>query len=259
MIPIRHSPAKTANRQLKKATAKAGETNSQWLARAQATSGVLLLGGSSLEHFRIRVAQSHLRGDLLPSFWSLAGILRDGKTFLSVPLAPPRDISAVPPNNGVQVCRLADYDDPRRFPNIAVLQFPADRDPLRLVSESGGAERDTLELIRHQRSIIDLPALILPWLGYVWGVGRYGNPLLESQGLPSAAFVETVFGLAGIELTPGLTAAASCPEAIWQAAKWWHKFYQKDDAPTGSAASKPPSGVYVTRQPAAAVVELSAD
>ncbi len=255
MIPMRHSPARTANRHLKRLAARSGENNSQWLARAQIASGVILLGGSDLTHFRIRVAQSHLRHDLLPSFWSLAGILLDKKRFVSVPLAPPPDISVVPSNNGVQICPLADYDDPRGYPNIAVLQFPSEQNPLRLRSEGQQSERDTVELIRQQRSIVDLPALIVPWLGYVWGVGRYGNPLLEAEGLPSAVFVETVYGLAGVELTPGLASASSCPEAIWQSAKWWHKFYQQVDAPTSGAAAKPPSGAYVTRQPAAAVVE----
>ena len=258
MISTRQSPAQTANRQLKKLTAKSGETNGQWLARAKgaySSGNILLLGGSSLEHFRIRAAQAHLRTDLLPSFWSLAGIVLDDKSFVSVPLAPPRELSEVPSTNGVQLCPLSEYDDPRRFPNIAVLQFPCEQDPLRIFSESAQATRDTVELIRRQRGMVDLPALILAWLGYVWGVGQYSNPLLASQGLPSAAFVETVYGLAGTELTPGLASASSCPEAIWQAAKWWHEYYQQTDA----AASKAPSGTFVTRQPAAAVVEFGSE
>jgi hypothetical protein len=35
-----------------------------------------------------------------------------------------------------------------------------------------------------------------------------------------------VLGAAGFDLTPGLESRASCPEAIWQAAKWWHKYYE---------------------------------
>ncbi|MDX2029547.1 MAG: hypothetical protein SF339_02690 [Blastocatellia bacterium] len=247
MVPIRNSPATKANKGLKKAAAKTGEGNSQWLARTRLTSGILLLGGSSLEHFRIRVAQSQVRSDLLPGFWSLAGILLDGERFYSVPLAPPVDLSVVPANNGVQLCRLADYDDPRRFPNVAVLQFPGAQNPLLHQAENSDLARDTVELIRHQRSLVDLPALMLAWLSHVWGVT--GNPLLEAKGLPSAVFVESVYGLAGIELTPGLAAAASCPEAIWQAGKWWHQFYQRADAGA-------PTGVYSIRQPAAAVIEL---
>src|SRR6266540_467689 len=105
----------------------------------------------------------------------------------------------------VQRCPLDDYDDPEHFPNIAVLQFTKDSQPI----------RDNVERITGQRNIIDLPSLMLTWLGYIWGTGRAGNPLLEGYGLPSAAFVETVYGLSRIELTPGLASASSCPEAIW--------------------------------------------
>lgn len=64
------------------------------------------------------------------------------------------------------------------------------------------------------------------WLAYVWGAGRAANPLLDSQGIPSAAMVELVLGGAGYDLTPGLESRASCPEAIWQAARWWHSYYE---------------------------------
>ena len=61
---------------------------------------------------------------------------------------------------------------------------------------------------------------MLPWLAFLWGVSGSTNPLLSGTGLPSSAFVETVFAMAGFELTPGLSSASSCPEAIWQSAKW---------------------------------------
>jgi hypothetical protein len=81
--------------------------------------------------------------------------------------------------------------------------------------------------------------------------------LLAGNGLPSAAFVETVYGIAGVEVTPGLSSASSCPEAIWVAAKWWHQFYGegtgvRDEA---HAIARMPTGNFAVRQPAAAVVE----
>jgi hypothetical protein len=207
-----------------------------------------MLGGSSLSHFRIRVAQSHLRSDLLPSFWSLVGLLEDAQTFLSVPLDLRPEGSEIPATNAIQTCRIADYDDPQRFPNIAVLRFTDDHTPI----------RENAERIKAQRSVVDLPSLMLPWLGYIWGAGRAGNPLLEGHGLPSAAFVETAHGLAGIELTPGLSSSGSCPEAIWQAAKWWRQFYEGRTG-TGEAreaTTTAPMGSYMLRQPAAAVLEI---
>ena len=95
---------------------------------------------------------------------------------------------------------------------------------------------------------------MLPWLSYIWICGKASNPLTDGLGLPSAAFVETVYGIAGIELTPGLASATSCPEAIWQAAKYWHAFY-KEAAKTDSARNakqQVPTGQYAVRQKAAA-------
>jgi hypothetical protein len=98
--------------------------------------------------------------------------------------------------------------------------------------------------------------MILAWLGYIWGAGQQGNPLLNGMGVPSAAFVETAYGITGVELTPGLTSAASCPEAIWQSSKWWHLYYAE---PRGiknrtHARSFSPTGFYAIRQPSAAAI-----
>jgi hypothetical protein len=100
---------------------------------------------------------------------------------------------------------------------------------------------------------------MLHWLGYIWSVSQAANPLLAGQGLPSAAFVETVYGIAGIELTPGLSSASSCPEAIWAAAKWWHQFYEAETGigDEAHAIARLPTGHFAIRQPAAAVVEPS--
>jgi hypothetical protein len=247
MLAIRYSQVTSSNEAIQQVRPRSRESNRAWLRRVGVSNGIILLGGSSLTHFRIRVAQSHVRHDLLPSFWSVVGILEDGQTFASVPFGWSVDASEVPRSNGVQTCRLVDYDDPVRFPNIAVLQFT---DAVRPILEH-------IERVKAQRAVIDLPTLMLPWLGYLWSAGQAGNPLLAGYGLPSAAFVETVYGIAGIELTPGLSSAASCPEAIWAAAKWWHPFYGQgmgvEDA--AHAIARLPSGHFAVRQPAAAVVE----
>jgi hypothetical protein len=253
MIPIRHAPDATKNDLLTHNPTDRGVSNCEWLKhtgtldRVQERGGILLLGGTSMAHFRIRVAQSHIRSDLLPSFWSLAGVLLDDQKFASVPLDICGDISAVAQNNGVSECSLADYDNPERFPNIAVLHFTSDSQPI----------NTNIEQIKRQRSIIDIPSLILHWLSYVWATGQSGNPLLGGHGLPSAAFIETVYGIAGIELTPGLSSVASCPEAIWLTAKWWKKFYE-ETAGTGvsrQAKAIVPAGNFAIRQPAAFVVQ----
>ncbi|HEX7331200.1 MAG TPA: hypothetical protein VF290_06855 [Pyrinomonadaceae bacterium] len=252
MISIRQSTATEANEKLDEVKAEPNETNSAWLKRVKAKDGVLLLGGAAVSHFRIRVAQSHARHDMTPSRWSLAGILLDDTNFLSVPLDLSGDASDIATANGVQTCSISNYDDPQRFPNIAVIRFTRDTEKILINAKLIAGDREARRPA--QRNIIDLPTLMLPWLSYVWVCGKASNPLTDGLGLPSAAFVETVYGIAGIELTPGLASATSCPEAIWQAAKYWHAFY-KEAAKTGSqrnARQQVPTGQYAIRQQAAA-------
>lgn len=252
MISIRQSNAVSSNVALDEIPAQPDETNTAWLNRVGAKDGVILLGGASVANFRIRVAQSHARADSKPSAWSLVGMLMADQTFLSVPLELRGDASDVPLWNGVQVCKMADYDNPAQFPNIAVIRFTSDHKKILDLATlvSGDFEKKPA-----QRGIIDLPALMLPWLSYIWIVGKAANPLTDGIGLPSAAFVETVYGMAGIELTPGLASATSCPEAIWQAAKYWHEFYEQasEGTPETDAAQQIPTGPYTQRQKAAAV------
>jgi hypothetical protein len=233
-ISIRHAPAGSRNKSIKEVSARAGESNLDWLKRAAAgadlAGAVILIGGSDLAHFRVRCAQSRLRSDMLPSFWSLAGVLVNDRSFFSVTLEV-EDVSRVPQTNGVRRCRLSDYADPKWFPNVAVLRFT---DSVRPVT-------DNITRVERQRSVIDLPSHLLPWLAHVWGAGAGDNPLVAGYGLPSAAFVETVFGLSGIELTPGLSSSSSCPEAIWSTALWWHDFYEAraDDEARAAALAIP--------------------
>ena len=86
--------------------------------------------------------------------------------------------------------------------------------------------------------MIDIPTLLLPWLGFVWGAGSTANPLLDGFGVPSAVLVETAFGMAEVEITPGLATASSCPEAIYQAAKWWTGYYTETAGPQTTATRR---------------------
>jgi hypothetical protein len=244
MIPNRESSATRPNADLRKTRSTLRQTNSAWLAEQGFTEGVLLLGGASIADFRLRVAQSGLRGDLTPSYWSQCGLLIEGGSwFLSAPLTVP-DASSVPSTNAIRECAMADYDDPQQWPNIGVVRFATDM----------GIVVAQAREVAMRRTIVELPALLLAWLGFAWGVTGQPNPLTQSQGIPSAVFIETAHALAGVELTPGLASASSCPEAIWQAAKWWHEYYE--EAPTiaigtRSAGPIPPQGTYAIRQPKA--------
>lgn len=259
MIATRKSPADERNPRIRSVGGQG--SNREWLgalAPEVATPGaILLLGGSHVLDFRIRVAQGHLRHDLLPSFWSMAGILCSAETFLSVPCDRALVATRVPSTNGIVECRLADYDDPVTYPNVAVLNFAV----------GAGAIVDYARGLEKQRSAIDLPELLIAWLAFTWGAGAAPNPLLHQHGVPSAAFVETAYGIGGIELTPGVASATSCPEAMWQSAIWWHDYYAQaarafPDPPAPrhdrlGTLPQPqvPSGAFVVRQPAAAVLD----
>lgn len=248
---MRASSAAAPNSGVVELRPKRAESNRAWLARAGAPAGILLLGGASLVDVRVRFAQSVVRRDLTPSSWSAAGLLLDGEHLLTVPLDGAADPSTVPAANAIRNVGLDAFDDPRRYPNIAIVAFAA----------GGAAElAAAAEEVRRQRALVDLPALVVAWLAYAWGV-EDGNPLLAGRGLPGAAFVEATHAVAGIELTPGLASAASCPEAIWQSARWWGDYYRESARvaaagiarSTGHARPQVPSGFYAARQPNAAV------
>jgi hypothetical protein len=240
----RRAPISKRNDKLLTLEPKRNEKNKAWLARSGIEDGILLLGASNLEGFRIRVAQSVARSDLLPSFWSHVGILRGG-TVDTVTLDPSGDLSAVPANNGVGAHRLTEFDNPKRFPNIAAIRF----------TDKTATIRKCTRHVRADRQTVDIPSLIVTWLAYVWGARGQGNPLAEGYSVPSAALVSRVYAIAGIELTPGLTSEASSPEAIWQAAIWWHRYYEEasKDSPSGDAAVLTPSGRCAIRQEEACV------
>jgi hypothetical protein len=220
-MDIRRSSATKPNSAIERTTVK-GRSNAKWLASRAKPGAVVLVGGATLDHFRLRVAQSHLRHDLLPSFWSLAGIIASSSGFYAVPITV-QDASTVPVTNGVELMRFKDVDDPARYPNVAIIHF----------ANPSEAIVANVRRLMSQRSALDLPTLMLPWLGYIWSAGSKRNPLVEGGAMPSAALVQTAFGMAGIELTPGLASGSTCPEAIWQSALWWHDYYQKTAAVSG--------------------------
>lgn len=244
MIPFRLSTASEANPHLKE-VGDQGLANLQWLERYAGeylqTGSVLLLGGTSNTDFRLRVAQSHARSDMRPSLWSHVALVSEpqGQTWAisEISLTPPHGFGDVPLCNAAQENSLAHYDAPDLWPNVAVISFPVQHERV-----TEGMRRLAMD-----RGIVDLGALLIPWLAFVWGAGNAANPLLQDKGIPSAVYAETVMGIAGLELTPGLSSQSSCPEAIWQAAKWWYQFYAQTEG-----KGQLPKGVYTVRQQAAA-------
>lgn len=225
--------------------------NFAWLGATGYRDGVVLLGGTSIVDFRMRVAQSELRQDLLPSFWSTCGLLIDGEVLMTARVDAISNSSTRVERNGLEAVKLdADsrYGDSDFYPNIAVLQFTDDH----------AAIRHHVARIGQERNIVDLLAQIVAWLGYCWAVGDRGNPLMQGHGIPSATLLERAHGLADIDLSPGLPSASSCPEAIWQAARWWYEAYDREPS-SKTESSFTPRGAYLVRQPAAAALGIRDD
>ena len=206
--------------------------------RGEGDTLLLLLGARDLYGFRLRVAQAHARSDLLSSDWSHVALLSQpageigAAELVEVSLSPPRGFGWPVPTNGVQRTPLKRYGSARAYPNIALVRLPLE---WRAVTER-------LALFQQERRTLDVNHAVLVWLGFVWGAGGTANPLLQGVGIPSAAMVEAVVGAAGYELTPGIESAASCPEAIWQTCRWWHRYYE-------DAGDRPaPCGYWLRRQ-----------
>jgi hypothetical protein len=235
MLYIISSTAAVPNQGFVEMVRKEGEDNVSWLARNQPQDDgalIVMVGGKSQTAFRLRSAQAHIRHDLIPSSWSHAMLLGNlAKNPASTPvyeiaLEGENGFGFPPPTNAVQKGKFGQYRDPGAYPNIAVLKVPVEKKDV----------MKALERFQMQRAVLDAVDLVVRWLAFAWGIGQSINPLLENHGIPSAAMLEVVFGAVGYDLTPGLESRSSCPEAIWQAAKWWHEFYEKQNRPYLSGA-----------------------
>lgn len=224
---------------------RAGENNLQWLARARDElkpapdeTAVLLLGGDDRLSRRLRQAQARLRNDLAPSWWShvlwlpAAADLVADSAVTEISLNPPGGFGFPAQDNGVQQGKLGHYRrrvvsaeaDQNSYPNIALLLVPV----------TDAVVASALADLRKQRLQQDFPALVLRWLAWAWGTDAQDNPLLQGVGLPSAVMLEAAFAAAGYDLTPGLESRSCCPEAIWQAVRWWQAYQQT--RPDGKAS-----------------------
>ncbi|MEZ4453532.1 MAG: hypothetical protein R3B09_29000 [Nannocystaceae bacterium] len=249
MITARISLGARRNPRIREVARLPGESNAAWIARVLPEDGdgarILLLGGASLPHFRLRTAQSHVRSDLMPSFWSHAAVLLPGEapTIFQVGLEVGLALHEVPARNAISEVTVAHFDDAAHFPNLALLRFPG---------ADAATVREGVGHLRLSRLSEDLVSPLVRWLGYVWGAKGATNPLLDGVALPGAALVDAAFAFASVDIVPSVSSRAACPEAIWQAALWWSGYYAGD---TTDDASAVPAGAYVIGQAAASVVE----
>lgn len=263
------------------------EGNRAWVQRtfaeppfAAAGLAILLIGGRTSLDLTLRFAQALARYDRTPSSWSEAALLIRGKTGkvtsfgihlprLDQPVGyrlstAKRLLRNVPTwNNGVQQDVLKHVDDPIDYPNIALLGFGATlhAEMLRHLRPGEAAAGDaqalagaaTEAVLRYRKrpDVVSSAEAAWRWLGYAWGVREQPNPLHQGMGLPSALFVENVIAALGLDLTPGLASHSSCPEAIWQTAKWWYAERAADRAaepvPAAGTPAAPTGRLYFGR------------
>lgn len=211
------------------------ESNLDWLQRAHASfqledaaqwSFIVLAGGKDVAAFRIRVAQSHLRGDMLPSFWSDCALFNvegndfKSSAFFNLPLFQPAELSYAPTRNGLVRLPFSKLPTQKHYPNLALLAIPVAQDKVMQA------------LAEYQKARVSYDAVenILPWLAFVWGAGNSVNPLMQQIGFPSAVMLSQLFGAQGFDLSPGVTANLSTPETFWSGVKHWQDFYSKTQA-----------------------------
>ena len=208
------------------------EANLDWLKRAYESfelmdvaqwSFIVLAGGKDVAAFRIRVAQSHLRCDMLPSFWSECALLKiesddfSNAAFFNLPLFQPATLSYAPTRNGLVQLPFNKLPTQKDYPNLALLAIPVPQ------------ERILQSLAEYQKARVSYNAVenILPWLAFVWGAGNAENPLMQQIGFPSAVMLNQVYGAQGFDLAPGVNADLSTPETFWSGVKHWQDFYSK--------------------------------
>jgi hypothetical protein len=208
------------------------EANLDWLKRAYDSfaldniagwSFIVLAGGKDVASFRIRVAQSHLRGDMLPSFWSECALfkIQDGDFasagFFNLPLFQPATAPYAPTRNGLVELPFNKLPTQKDYPNLALLAIPVPQ------------EQILLSLADYQKARVSYDAVenILPWLAFVWGAGNSANPLMQQIGFPSAMMLNQIFGANGFDLAPGVNANLSAPETFWSGVKHWQEYYRK--------------------------------
>lgn len=242
MIEIHRSSATKPNEHLARTARRRGESNVKWLARVKEAlpddrAYVLLLGGTGSAALRLRMAQALARDDMRPSHWSHVAYLDSASVsnrakLLQIPLDGTEPLGFPPTKNGLAEGSLKAYDSPKDFPNVALLGVPVSRRAL----------KRTLTEFSRRRAAVDAVSLQVAWLAYLWGVGDAVNPLVRGDGVPAAAMIEYAAGAVDYELTPGLASRQSCPEAIWQAAKWWHDYHEEVGADERERAGKETDG-----------------
>lgn len=248
MYAIRGSTAASENEALveRERTGTGPTANVEWvagcLADLRATGEdetlVLLLGGRSAYDFRVRVAQSHLRGDMSPSHWSHTALVDAvgepvGATVLREVSLEPRGSVGCPAttNTVIHAARLvrrpragAQHRGPQRA-GAALRVAGAQRG-------RGPARADLGPRAAHPAAGRRRPAgAAAAVAGLRVGRGALGRPAPRRRRAAVGGDDRDAGQRGRLDLTPGLDSRAATPEGFWQTARWWHTYFELQDRP----------------------------
>ena len=187
------------------------------------TVHVGLVGGSDLASIAVRQAQSILRFDKRPAYFSHAFIFSGyGRSIWECPVvnADPRQ----PEKNGVRKASADDYADQKKYPNRALISFRFDSKATRKTEILNRAKSPNKSVER-----VDLWSLVTDWQPHIFDSQRHGNPLIHGLSHPGAMFVHWALAAGGIDVTLGAVDPLHAPEHIWAAANWWSERYAGED------------------------------
>lgn len=223
---------------------------------------IVLIGSSDMPGICLRRAQSVLRLDQRPSYWSHALVITepwDGVSPVSqlpiaeVPFFARNGEFPEPADNAViRSTRLGDYLDRRRDPNVALFSITKliddTREPLSAMDRDILARAiadPNLDRIRY-----DFWSELGVWKQYFWSGEQLPNPTRNGQPIPSTSFIEMLYEQIGIDLTPAASERNSAPEHFWTSMRWW---LQQDVQEHRGADGAIVAGCYAIRDHGAAV------
>jgi hypothetical protein len=185
---------------------------------------LLLLGGADRASVRLRAAQSVVRFDQRPSYFSHVALIAswgdrlDDALGLEATWNPEDPARFAPERNGITAFRLKRYLDARCWPNLAVASLRFDDDApdnaTPGVTPRREALREALRNPNNDRLRYPIWDQLRAWAPYRFGPALT-NPLLQGQAMPAATFATYVYGHAGIDLVPVADTPNACPEHIW--------------------------------------------
>lgn len=224
---------------------------------------IVLIGSSDLPGICLRRAQSVLRLDQRPSYWSHALVITepwDGKTAVrnlpiaEVPFFPRNGEFPEPANNAViRNTTLGHYLDRKRDPNVALFSVTRLIDGVR--EPLSASEHDILSHAvadpNLDRARYDLWTELGVWKQYFWSGEQLPNPTLSGQAIASTSFIEMLYEQIGIDLTPAASERNSAPEHLWTSMRWWLQPEVQEHRGVDSAVV---AGCYAIRDQGAAVL-----